>query len=455
MFDDLRFNKKIKNNFLVKEYFNLKNKKYEEKSEDNYKKVNKYLSKFLLKNTKTNKYSVMEKDINKEYSNYKNLTYLKVKELERITEKKGLIPIFVTLTLPSKFHPFKKNLKKQNEYILNKKFEFIEIEQRVNEGYKELNKMWREFYLHIKNNRKNKNMKFIKVIENHKSLQVHLHAIIYINPNVLKFVKKTFESINKKYDLKQTKIEKLEESKGSSYITKYLIKNFKEKELKKLDGWKKIHKIRMFSMSKLSLNTEFFTKLYYSNKELNNQIIEEIKAGKSKYHNLYHFYTKNTKIKKIYIDKYGEIKNEKVENKGKKRKFEIVKIIELEKKFKTKKLLKEKKEEKILNNEGIRKLYYNNKYKELKTKYKIIEKFEDIRIDDKLYLVKIFREYKKTKLENNYKKFDLVIKDLEREEYIYEKNNFILEDIEQYKQKKEDTQRKEEFDILKEFIKIK
>ena len=55
-------------------------------------------------------------------------------------------------------------------------------------------------------------------------------------------------------------------------------------------------------MTNLPLSTTIFKKLYYSNKDLNLKIIEDIKNGVSKYQNLYHFYTKNTEIKEIKQD---------------------------------------------------------------------------------------------------------------------------------------------------------
>ena len=92
----------------------------------------------------------------------------------------------------------------------------------------------------------------------------------------------------------------MKDAKGSSYIIKYLLKNYNTEEIQKFDGYKKNHKIRIFTMSNLSLSSSIFQKLYYSNEKLNKKITEQIKKGKlKKYNNLYDFYTKNTTIKEV------------------------------------------------------------------------------------------------------------------------------------------------------------
>lgn len=456
MFNDIKFNKKIQKHFLVEEYFKLKNNRYIKNSDKRYKKVNNYLSKFLFQDKKNNKYHILKKEIEKEYNNYKNLIYLKTKELERVRRNENLIPIFITLTLPSKYHPFKKS--KNGEYRTNKNFEFIDLEGRINRGYKKLNEIWREFYLNVKTNKKNKNMKFIKSVENHKSLQVHIHRILYINQNTYNSVLDTFNKIIEKYQLKQVvidkciekdeevKIGKLEQRRGSTYIIKYMLKNFQLQELKQLDGWKKTHKIRMFSMSKLELNTEFFKKLYYSNKDLNIQILKKIKEGKSKWNNLYHFYTENTQIKRTYYqkvlvekkDKNGKVEKdenghsifeEKIEIKrkdnGKKGRFTIQKIIEIKDTYINKKEVQEKGED-FKSIQGLKNIYYSNKYKKLKLFYEIEDKNHDIRYG-KIYFIKLYQEVIKSLKSKSYKNHDFRIYDNELKESILEKNNFNIE----------------------------
>jgi hypothetical protein len=440
MFKELKFHNNIKNHFLVKQYKKLTDIEYIKKSDRNYQKTNDFLSKYILEDKRTGKNIIMNKSLKQDFNNYKNLVYLKTKELERLSKKNNLIPVFITLTLPSKYHPF---VEINGKYTLNKNFNFIEIEERINRGYKELNKIFRNFYLNVKNNRKNKDMKMIQINEPHGSLQVHKHRILYINKDTYNSVLNTFNKIIEKYQLKQVvidkciendeevKIGKLTSRRGSSYIIKYLLKNFKSEELKKLDGWKKLHKIRMFSMSNLELNTEFFKKLYYSNKDLNIEIIKEIKRGKSKYNNLYQFYTENTNIRKVYIKKDKDTqKIEKIKENiiiKKDNRFTITKIIEIKDTFIEKKIVKEY-DKTIKSIEGLRDIYYSNKYKKYREFYRITKK-ENSKIFGKIYYIKLFYELPKTIKSKYYKNYNFKIYDNELQKNIVEKNTYILKKV--------------------------
>ncbi len=427
MFKNIKFKESVQNNFLVKEHKKLIDFEYIKKSEFSYHKQNSYLKRFVFKDITTNKCFLLNKDIVKDFNNYKNLTYLKTKELERICKEEKLEAIFITLTLPSKYHPFKKSNK---HFSLNNNFEFVAIEQRINEGYKELNKIYREFYLNVKNNKKNKGLKYIKIIEPHKSLIPHLHRILYINKDTFESFKNQFETITKKYELKQTKIERLNEARGSSYIIKYILKNFNDNEIKQLDGWKKLHKIRLFTMSNLPLSTDIFKKLYYSNKELNLQILEDIKKGVSKYKNLFQYYSKNTTIKKIYINEFGEVIKENLENRSNKNRFEFTKVIQIKKVYRVEKKEAKQKENLLKTFEVLKEIYFNNKYKRFKKFYKIkqIEKNHFL-TKGKIFLIDTFREVQNTILTKYYKTFDYKIFDNILQKDILEKNKFVFECI--------------------------
>ncbi len=427
MFEKIKFNKASNNSFLVNEFNKLKETIYSKKSTYSYKKQNDYLKKYVLRDKKSNKCILLKKDIVKDFNNYKNLTYLKTKELERVCKCNNLEPMFITITLPSKYHPFKKTAGK---YILNENFEFVAIEQRITLGYKELNKIFREFYLNVKNNKKNKQLKFIKIIEPHKSLIPHLHRIVYINKGTLDSFKNQFETIIKKYELKQTKIEELTESKGSSYIIKYLLKNFKKAELEKLDGWKKYHKIRLFTMSNLDLSTELFKKLYYSNKDLNLQLLKDIKNGISKYANLYQFYTENTLIKKVYINENNKILKVKLNTNETAKRFKITKIIQIKKVYRLERKIEKLKTKIYKSFEALRDIYYSNRFEQFKKFYNIkaMEK-ENYLAKGKLFLIDIFRELPKSITKKYYKTFDFEIFDKLRNKPILNKNRFSFENM--------------------------
>lgn len=421
MFENIKFSKEIKNNFLVKEYYKLKNEKYINKSSISYFKQNHFLKNYIFTDNKTNKIFTIEKDIKKDYNNYKNITIVKTLELERIRKNEVLIPIFITITLPSKYHPFKKI---NDIYYQNKNFEFVEIEQRITRGYKELNKIYREFYLNVKNTKKNKDIKFIKIIEPHKSLIPHLHRVVFVKLETKEKIEKQFFKVVKKYKLKKVKFETLE--KGTSYVIKYITKNFNEEELKKLDGWKKLHKIRLFTMSNLPLTTEIFKKLYYNNKETNLKIIDKIKKGEIKYKNIYQYYTENTKIKKIYINENNEIVKINIKNKKRKNLFEFKQIIKVEEENKIIKKVKKINED-IKTIERLRNIYYTNKYEKFKEFYKITKKEKIFLINDYIYNIYIFKECIEFKKEKNYKTLNFRITNKKNKEILTEKNRFNKE----------------------------
>ena len=289
------------NHPLVLEYKYLIRKKYQKVSEVRELKSNRFLSKCIIKNVIDDEMFTIKQDVLEEFNETKNLTYLKCKELERITKEEDLEPIFITLTNPSQYHPFITSKDKTKFVGLNENFNFLNIEDSVDESYNNVNKIFREFYKNVKK-RENKSMKFIKMIEPHRSLICHLHRILYIKKGTYLNVEEKFNRIKEKFELEQCKMERLTDSRGSSYIIKYLLKNNKTEDIRKFDGYKKNHNIRIFTMTNLPLSTTIFKKLYYSNKELNLKIIEDIKNGVSKYQNLYHFYTKNTEIKEIKQD---------------------------------------------------------------------------------------------------------------------------------------------------------
>lgn len=100
--------------------------------------------------------------------------------LNKVETEKGMIPVFVTITLPSKYHCSRIV---GNKIIKNKNYDPL---LSVKDGYDELNKIFRSLYKDFKVNRKYVSMKFIRVIEPHKSFVPHLHAVCYVSSEYLK-----------------------------------------------------------------------------------------------------------------------------------------------------------------------------------------------------------------------------------------------------------------------------
>ena len=430
MFNKIKFlenyeNETIKQYHELKKYYKIYSQKKEEKQQEFYNKV-------YIQNKKTDEIFTIKKTLKSETQKYKQLISLKVKELNRITQENNLIPVFITLTNPSKFHPFVSVKNQKNTYKLNKNYEFDDLKNCIDESYKNINIIYRELYKNIKT--EHKETKFTKIIEPHKSLVCHLHRLIFVKKENLESVKRKYLNILKKHNLKQCKIEILKKIKGSSYITKYILKNFDDDDLHSLNGYKKLHKIRMFTMSNLSLSSSIFSKLYFNNKELNKKIIEDIKNKKSKYDNLYQFYTQNTQIITENIDENGEIKT-KIINKNKDSLFKIYKKTQKEEiERKTKKLVFDRQietynknfiyeENKKINEENDFKNKFKNKFQK-KYFYEIVDEYLFLQTFEKVYVVNKYKilEDKERIFVNKIKK--LVIKN---------KENKIFYDNERYK----------------------
>lgn len=413
------------NNSLKNEYEYLINEKYLEISKKHEEKTNKYLEKCLLKNNLTNELIKFQKDIIKDFNKYKNLTYLRAKEVDRIAKEEELEPIFITLTNPSEYHPFKTSKEKDKEkrkFIgLNYKFNFLNLENRIDESYENINNIFRELYKNIKV-RENKKMKFIKVIEPHASLVCHLHAILYINKESYLKVVKQFNNIKKKYNLQECEIEKMKKAKGSSYIIKYLLKNYKTEEIRKFDGYKKNHKIRIFTMSNLPLSSSIFKKLYYNNEKLNKKIVEQIKKDKlKKYHNLYDFYTKNTTIK--IVNEFNEIIKTHNYNDVKKRFLVYKQIIKQEKE--QKEIIKEYYKTIKIKSKDLKELFKKNKYENNNLIFKIKDKIKD-KNNKLIFKIDIYKKKKNSFETKREKILNFAIFDTKIKKEIYNIKDFLL-----------------------------
>lgn len=410
MFEKINFVKNDEIKDLINEYEYLKNL-YVNVSKEKEKNQNDFLKDKIVKNKKDGRIFSLKKDFIKDFNNYKNLVFIKTIELNRKTKEEEYIPLFITLTNPSEFHPFLCVNKDKKLYIKNDNFKFMNLTNAIDESYLNVNKIFREFYKRIKL-RENKDMKFIKIIEPHKTLISHLHRILYVKRNTIPKVYKVFKKIKKKYKLKQCNIKRLKKASGSSYIIKYLLKNFEQKQLRQFDGYRKFHKIRIFTMSNLDLTTQLFKKLYNTNKEVIAEVRKEIKENKSEYKNIYEFFIKNTSIKEFVIENKNI--SVKLDKYNKEKRFLILK--ETVKKTSLRKI-REKiykseylDENKLLEN----KFNFENKNINRKNYFKKIKKIE-VGKNKGLYRVKhiFFNTYTEKEIKYNttteFKIFDTVV----------------------------------------------
>ncbi len=100
-----------------------------------------------------------------------------------------LVPYFVTVTLPSQYHEFKINSNWELISEENQPEEYSELpdsvsqshfEQTIKEGYNLLNQFLENMRKNFRVKREYVPVKYISVIEPHKSLIPHLHAVFYV-----------------------------------------------------------------------------------------------------------------------------------------------------------------------------------------------------------------------------------------------------------------------------------
>lgn len=465
----IKVNKQLKNNFLYKEYKELLNnyKNISYSKEENQKK---FMNKFILQEEESGKLIKLDFDIEKKYKEYFITNYLMLKDLEKEEKEKGKIPIFITLTNPSSYHPFTRN-KRGIYYKINPNFRFYSLRDSIDESYKNINEIFRVLYKRLKQG-KNKDLKYVKVIENHKTLITHLHRILYIEKNTYKSFQKIFNNLLKDFELKQCKEEIIKYS-ATSYVLKYINKNTK-KDIRFLDGYKKLHKIQLLTKSQSFLSMNNYLKIY---KSLTKKDLEEIKKETD---NLYSYIKNKTKIVKIeekINQKTGEIKQSH-QVKQIKKDFDFVLIY---KQIKKEKISEKKTINKVFNcefildkNEKLEKIsiledliykYYlttinkpiHNEYFSLREKEKILENYKIFK-KNKSFNIKILKKEKNYFSDIFYKKktYNYLIELLEEKEELKENIEYINYDYKiLYKNEIIYTQKEYRFLIRKTLFKPK
>jgi len=163
--------------------------------------------------------------------------------------------IFLTLTLPSKYHNLDNDL------------------SIINEGYQELNSTFRQIYNNFRIDGKKVKIKIVRVVEPHKSMICHLHAIIYIDKQYLTQFKAHLNNVLAPVSLVRKGWTKFKASKSyksnigrfeyvllddvnkcTAYLLKYVRKtlnfnNNDEDYYHLIHGWATFNKIRMFTYS--------------------------------------------------------------------------------------------------------------------------------------------------------------------------------------------------------------
>jgi len=294
-----------------------------------------YLKNMTLRNDVTGELLQLNHSFEKYYKNYTKSIEQKVYALEKIARDDDLVPIFITLTLPSRFHPFQsvRHSGKRNYVALNESFGFESIEEAISTGYKYLNHIYRTFYKRVK--LQVKELLYIKVVEQHKTLIPHFHILFYVKKEKNKIIEKIFDNLINEFELSQTDLEfigdELHEvdtksvktgiNRASKYITKYIVKNLNDNadffNARILDGWKRHHKIRIITMSNLPLSMAEYRAIYHNlDKEIKEELLNEAKKQDM---SLFSYILENMfKLRKlqkneaIAIKKHGNIDKAKI-----------------------------------------------------------------------------------------------------------------------------------------------
>ena len=232
-----------------------------------------YLKNTGFLNKKSGEYLNVEYDFEKKYKEYSKISEQRALTIQELAKRKEFCSVFITLTLPSKYHPFKSIATKQGRLYVeeNKEFAFNSIKEAVSCGYKELNSIYQTFYKRVKNYVKN-DLYYVKAIENHQTTIPHLHLVLYFPLEYFDMVKATFSRVVEYFKLDRIDFEEVSFKENINYASKYLLKyiikdlNNSSDILKAriLDGWKRYHKIRVLTTSQLPLNVMVYKKIYKS-----------------------------------------------------------------------------------------------------------------------------------------------------------------------------------------------
>lgn len=244
-----------------------------EQKQKSYLQYNKFI------NLSTKETVNIDYNFEKKYKEYSRITAQRAYTIQELAKRKEYCSVFITLTLPSAYHPFKSVATPTGRLYVedNKDFAFSSIKEAVSCGYKELNTIYQTFYKRVKNYVKNdikNNVKndlyYLRSVENHCTMIPHIHLVLYFPTDKLDYVKAVFKRVVEHFKLDRTDLEEVafkdNINYASRYLLKYIIKDLNNGsdifKARVLDGWKRYHKIRVLTSSLLPLNVMVYKKIY-------------------------------------------------------------------------------------------------------------------------------------------------------------------------------------------------
>jgi hypothetical protein len=369
------YSKKLQNNSKLYAELQENIKLYYEHSIEKEQKQKSYLEHNKFVNLSKNETLSINYDFEKKYKEYSRITEQRALTIQELAKRKEYCSVFITLTLPSAYHPFKSvPTNKGRLYVEdNKDFIFSSIKDAVSYGYKELNNIYQTFYKRVKNYI-GAELYYIKAIENHSTMIPHLHLVLYFPYEKLDHIKGNYKRVVEHFQLDRTDLEEVafrdNVNYASKYLLKYIIKDLNNGadifKARVLDGWKRFHKIRVLTSSLLPLNVMVYKKIYTSvsfieKNKINFKIDDNIVSMKEKI---------DLEVQKlglpIYLYFQDNFSIEKIVQKGNDRK--ITRVGEKSSMFKVK-LITEKKDKYY----KIRTFRISYKNEEIYTKQKFIK----------------------------------------------------------------------------------
>ncbi|MFX4238525.1 replication endonuclease [Aliarcobacter butzleri] len=232
-----------------------------------------YLKSLKVFNRTKNEFLDLDYDFERKYKEYSRITQQRISTIEQMARDKEYVSLFITLTLPSNYHPFK-SISYKGERLYTKRndeFAFDSVNEAIKSGYQFLNEIYKTFYKRVKNFTKQE-LFYIKTIEAHTTLIPHLHCLLFFPIEHYDAIKGVYNRVIDYYKLQRADMEEVSIKDNincaSRYILKYIVKSLNDGsdyfEARVLDGWKRANKIRLLSNSQIPLNLEIYKKIYYS-----------------------------------------------------------------------------------------------------------------------------------------------------------------------------------------------
>ena len=176
--------------------------------------------------------------------------------LYNYAKERNLECLFITLTLPSEYHPYR--TLSSGQKIKNKSYRGFSPDQ----GSKKLSRMLKTIF----DDRAYKNIPkddrcYFRVVEPHKSGVPHLHISLFVPAADKAYL---VDAIAHKFPAPRSKVE-ISLNSPVAYLMKYIFKTLDDTrnggKLTDLTLWYKIHKIRRFQLSYTLVNIDYYRRL--------------------------------------------------------------------------------------------------------------------------------------------------------------------------------------------------